>query len=455
MILAMSTQEASYPDRNQDRNQVRNSDGVFESDPRWRLVERVAASGGFANAHRLSAFLRYVCRQSLAGQGAGLSERHVGEAVFGRKHNYDPRDDNIVRSHASRLRNRLEDYFENEGASESLRVYIPRGSYVPVFEETGTARQISAAGLLGAESAVADEDADDLSERERPRLRFVHVAALCLAFNAAAVAVWFGVAYFRNRPSLAETPSHKLWSALFRHGQETIIVPADSNLVVARLIVGHPVSLADYAAGTYRDQVECDNPCDESLVRTVEALRYTSMSDLEFAVKVSRLPEAIPDRTEIGFARDLELKDFKESNLILAGSQEADPWVGAVSGQMNFVVHDHSEEGPLRIENKKPRAGEKTEYLFDDHDRQHRGLATISFLPNLSGSGNLLVVQGFTSAGTQAAAEFVTSGKDFDDLFGPYLGRGVRLPHFEILLATSEVNGIASRPALLAWRTYP
>ena len=134
----------------------------------------------------------------------------------------------------------------------------------------------------------------------------------------------------------------------------------------------------------------------------------------------------------------------------MAGSQEADPWMAAISGQMNFVVHDDP-AAVLRVENKQPKAGEKSEYIYDPHDPQHRGLATISFLPNLSGSGNLLVVQGFSLAGTQAAAEFVTNRRDIDDLFRTFAGNKTKLPHFEILLSTMEVNGMASHPVILAW----
>ncbi len=179
------------------------------------------------------------------------------------------------------------------------------------------------------------------------------------------------------------------------------------------------------------------------------------MSDLEFAVKVTHLPEAILNRTEIRYVRDLELRDFKESNLILSGSQEADPWLSAISGKMNFVVHDDPTVGALRVENRQPKAGEMNEYLYDPHDPQQRGLATIAFLPNLTGSGNLLVVQGFSVASTQAAAEFITNGRDLDALFSSYSGNTSKLPHFEILLATKEINGMASRPVPLTWHTYP
>ena len=417
----------------------------LDEDPRWQLVQRIVASPGFSNSSRLSTFLLHVTKQTLIGEGGSLNERTIGEAVFERSPGYDPRDDNIVRSHASRLRLRLHDYFREEGASETLRVSIPRGSYVPVFEPADSAMPVDALPETAVAPPRGASGATETPSRPRSIARLMLICLVVLSGAIAATAL-----YLRHRSLLPETPSHKLWSQIFRDDQQTIIVPADSSLVIARLMVGHPIRLQEYAGGLYRQAADCDKPCDLGLVKTVEGLRYTSMSDLEFAVKVTHVPEAIPLRTEIRFARDLELKDLKESNLIMAGSQEADPWMAAISAEMNFVVHDDP-SSVLRVENRQPKSGEKSEYIYDPRDTQHRGLATIAFLPNLSGSGNLLVVQGFSLAGTQAAAEFVTNRRDIDDLFRTFAGNKTKLPHFEILLSTMEVNGMASHPVVLAW----
>jgi hypothetical protein len=428
-------------------------DTSLAGDPRWLLVQRIVASSGFVNSHRLSAFLLYVSKQSLHGKGDELNERLIGEAVFERSPDYDPRDDNIVRSHASRLRTRLEEYFEREGATERLRVVIPRGSYVPVFEESTLPPELTASGASpsGAEPSV--QRGLRREEQLKPPVRLSSWAVVGLVLLAGAIAITVAVGY--RRISAHQTPTHKLWSQLFRKGQQTLIVPADSSLVIVRLLSGRQVPLSAYAGGQYKKDPDCTKPCDPAMISTVKSLRYTSMSDLEFAVKITHLPEAIPDRTEIRYTRDLELKDLKESNLVLAGSQEADPWLAAISPQMNFVIHDDPDAGPLRVENKHPKPGEKSEYSYDPHDPQHRGMATIAFLPNLSGNGNLLVVQGFSLAGTQAAAEFAANGHDLDALLRAYAGNSSPLPHFEILLSTVEINGMASRAVPLAWHTNP
>jgi len=428
---------------------------AFEDDPRWLLVQRIVASPGFVNSNRLSTFLLYVSRQALEGEGSGLNERSIGQAVFERSRNYDPRDDNIVRSHASRLRTRLEEYFATEGAGESLRVTIPRGSYAPQFEIVDSLQQEAAVEPTDSAAEFSILDAPTLPALKGKRLNLSNPLIVAFAAFALVIAAVSWVVYPRLRSTLEHTPTQKLWSQMFRDNQETLVVPADSSLVIGRLIDGHAVTLAEYAGGAYRQAPKCEKPCDPATVQTVENLRYTSMTALEFAVTIARLPEAIPNRMEIRFARDLQLKDFKESNLILIGSEEADPWLSVIEGQMNFVVHDHASLGPQRLENRRPQAGELSEYLYDVQDPQRRSWATIAFLPNLSGNGNILVVQGFSTGGTQAAAEFVTNGKELDALLRSYASGSAKLPHFEILLSTTEVNGMASRPVPLAVRIYP
>src|SRR5580704_16054238 len=103
-------------------------------DPRWELVERIVASPCFVKSPRLCSFLIYICDLFLHGRGDEINELNIGEALFDRPANYDPSADGIVRSHASRLRQRLDQYFSEDGAQEPIRLLIPKGGYLPVFE---------------------------------------------------------------------------------------------------------------------------------------------------------------------------------------------------------------------------------------------------------------------------------------------------------------------------------
>ena len=97
-------------------------------------VDRILASRGFASAGRLSRLLRYVVDKTLADQADQLKEYAVGIEVFDRDDKYDPRLDSIVRVEAGRLRSRLDEYYNGEGANASMRITLPRGGYVAHFE---------------------------------------------------------------------------------------------------------------------------------------------------------------------------------------------------------------------------------------------------------------------------------------------------------------------------------
>lgn len=97
-------------------------------------LERILASKGFVTAGRLSRLLRHVVDRTLAGQADQLKEYSVGMEVFDRDDKYDPRVDSIVRVEAGRLRSRLDDYYNAEGAADPIRISLPRGAYVAQFE---------------------------------------------------------------------------------------------------------------------------------------------------------------------------------------------------------------------------------------------------------------------------------------------------------------------------------
>jgi TolB-like protein len=96
-------------------------------------LERILASRGFASAGRLSRLLRYVVDKTLANEADQLKEYAVGVEVFDRDEKYDPRLDSIVRVEAGRLRSRLDEYYNGEGARSPIRITLPRGGYVAQF----------------------------------------------------------------------------------------------------------------------------------------------------------------------------------------------------------------------------------------------------------------------------------------------------------------------------------
>jgi hypothetical protein len=96
-------------------------------------------SGIFAKAPRQAKLLEYVCNEYFEGRSEQIKEYNLATEVLGRTADFDQNRDAIVRVEIHRLRHKLKEYYEGEGAGHTLRIVIDPGHYVPRFvpqEET-------------------------------------------------------------------------------------------------------------------------------------------------------------------------------------------------------------------------------------------------------------------------------------------------------------------------------
>jgi TolB-like protein/Flp pilus assembly protein TadD len=77
----------------------------------------------------------------LEGKPEQLKETVIGVEVFGRKPDYDPHRDSVVRTEVAKLRARLLEYYAGAGADDPVIIEIPKGGYVPVVRFASTATQ--------------------------------------------------------------------------------------------------------------------------------------------------------------------------------------------------------------------------------------------------------------------------------------------------------------------------
>jgi hypothetical protein len=96
-------------------------------------LERIRTSRTLGASKKLLQLLNFVVETALRGEGDQLKETVIAVSVFGRPTDYDPKADTVVRNQALRLRLKLSDYYESEGAREPLMIQIPKGQYAPRF----------------------------------------------------------------------------------------------------------------------------------------------------------------------------------------------------------------------------------------------------------------------------------------------------------------------------------
>lgn len=96
-------------------------------------LERVLAGIPFRNSKRDALFLRYVVSETLEGRAGSLKERRIGTEVFDRPPSYDTSGDPIVRQTAGEVRKRLAQYYQESRTRMEVRIELPPGHYVPEF----------------------------------------------------------------------------------------------------------------------------------------------------------------------------------------------------------------------------------------------------------------------------------------------------------------------------------
>jgi len=429
----------------------------FEHDPRWGLAQRVAAGPHFARSQMLSKFLLYVVAETLEGRENEITEHQIGVQVFDRRPGYSTVEDNIVRNYARQLRKRLAEHFADEGSSEPLRIDIPLGGYVPVFagisgdHHATEVRSFPVSVNIHARPAVAESAVRTAAVRWGWK-SWVFGASVIAVYSAALIFLtWFALARDRA-PQPVRQPADPLWAALFDGPANTFIVPADAGFNLLEDLSRRPLPLADYIKGDYLTLPL--GGVDAHSADDLRSQQFTSFVDSQIIAALVRLPQYNPRRAFLRFPRDLRLDDLKNANAVLIGSVGSNPWASIADSSANFrIVYHRGMEGATII-NENPQPGEAASYASHWNEPAHETFALIAYLPNLSGNGHLLLLQGLDVAGTQAAAETLLH----QDAIAPVLWRATRpdgsLRHFEVLLRSTSIESNATGTQVIASRIY-
>jgi hypothetical protein len=422
------------------------------------LVSRIVASPTFARSERLSTLLTYVCDMTLKGREGELNEQRIGHAVFGRSPDYNSSIDGIVRTQASRLRQRLDLYFDQEGAEEPIRLVVPKGGYVPVFVPRQVAEESQSATLQP--QPVSPAAAPHPPEATAPTAfsKFQLLPWMLCILLAAALAALLVRNHMRTAAASGNMLSHPLWSQIFLPGRPTLEVPGDSGLVLSHVFDERSIPLLEYLSGDYRTASGNTSIRPLSLeMRELRAeisgRRYTSIVDLEAAVQLGQMAQAAHSSLQVRYARDVRPNDLKSGNAILIGAFEANPWVELFERNMNFSLHNDYTARVFSVINHSPRGDEPKHWDSIRDDPQRVVYGVVAFLPNLAANGNVLLIEGTSMAGTEAAWDFVSD----DSELLPFL-KGIRrpdgkIPYFELMLGTQNMSSSAVRTSIISWRT--
>lgn len=424
---------------------------------RRALIERVAASGHFSRSARLRDFLLYVGRQSLKDGWPEIHEQEIGAKVFGRPTSYDRSSDNIVRVNATELRKRIELYFESTGANEPLIFEIPRGGYTPVFRRRAAAKAEPAELVVEEPVAeIAHLSPAETDDRSRSSL-WVH-AAWALVSMLLAVACLVLVRQNRTMrmalyPWDGKPAVEAFWTGFLRSHQRIDVVLPDDSASVVEDISGRPSTLGDYLSRSY-DWIEASKISADRKEDLYQILNHNLVT-----FGAVRAAEDILNEVPASYPRYMTLSryytpdEIKRNNVILVGGKKAVPWDHLFDDEVNFLTDYDDVHAHGFVRNRHPRPGEETIYDPSSAPSSLMAYSVIAYLPNPSGAGNAIILAGTDSDATEAAAEFLISEPQMEQL--QTLFHSDHFPYFEVLLKTSRLSGTSFSAEIIAYRMHP
>ncbi len=445
-------------------------------------LERVLQSRTLQNSENLKAFLRFVVEKTVADEDVQLKEYTIATEVFGRRSDYDPRIDSVVRVQAGRLRTKLQEYYTAEGKNDQIVIDLPKGHYHPVFNcpHAESGQEISPAGVPAAEAlasnghptlAVAEDQpyVEGVPARSRASVVGLVLGGLVILLSVAVVALYSSNRELQRQarnpdPSLNTEDFKAVWSPFVDDPESPLLVL--SNPTVYRFLnKADPDSLARRAFQMTPEQTRSllDAPefkgqyAGGDSPRLIPSLgMYTGMGEAVGVYRLTDLLRSLNKTILLRQSRHVSAADLKYRNVILLGSIYVNEWSRKLPMVENFVNTFNA-----TIENRDPLPGEEREYKTQFNEQTGEmsvDYALITVKPNVSGENAVMTLGGIFSEGTEGAAEFVTT-RNHLSLLGQRLrqlgGQNAPPKYYQALLKVEVENGTPTTITLLSVRALP
>lgn len=440
-------------------------------------VRRILRSATFRNAVTLQQLFSYLAAKSAGGTSETPKEYTIGVEALGRRDEFDPKIDPIVRVQSHRLRTKLKEYYAAEGSHDPVLIQIPKGQYLPTFEivAPGAASPAHVSELSESHAVVSSADeprAHDHHIEEplpatapartiefNPRWAFVVVAALAVA----AFGFWFGTLYARGHAAhaasrlspAARDPVELFWARVLGDDKAPVIAYTDAVFLLddSNDLFRYRRGATDGRGSRVEPHLAREFASNPQLVSQAGPLYfengYTGTGELESVGMLSSLLGRMGVRPTIKSSRDLSPDDLAQHNVILLGSPFQNVAVAQLLTSGDFVFDNpdqHHEQWRAQITNTHPRPGEAASY-GTERDPDTRVLTSdhglISIVPGMVPGRYIVDLGGLDTRGSQGATRFATTEFGVDQIMHA-LGSGIPSsgpPIFQALVRVRLAKG--------------
>lgn len=392
-------------------------------DQRASLVESTAASPTLARSPALRKLLLYLWEH----RDEPLSEYAIAIDVFGKRSDFDSKTDATVRVQISRLRQKLKEHFEKEGASHSLRLTIPQGLHRLEFHAAPLEQSPSSPRIQGL---------------RRHWMPAVLVLALC-GF------AYFGIESLRLRNQIrsleASARLPDLWRALLRPDRLTRVV-----YPVPVFYSWEKLRVRDVTINTHEGWKSSAflRPLIDLYGEPTVSQSYSVVSDTSAAIILTRFLAGRTTPLEVSPTASLSLDQYGNDNLIFLGIPPTNAELDIFRKRSNFYF-----QGDTSIlGNRNPLPGEPERFANhtdakNPHRRYHYGI--VGALPGSAAGTELVALMGLHTA---ALATSLTSPVTLEEFESRWRNEG-RPRFFEAVVESISEDGQTKSARIAAFRT--
>jgi hypothetical protein len=401
-------------------------------------IDKLINSHALHGSESLCKLLRYLAKHVLDHPGTPIKEYQIATEVFGRSPDFDPQLDSMVRVQAGRLRVKLTEYYNSDGAEDPVIVELPRGTYVLSFHHRATSPS-------KAHAAAAESYRESAPVRRVVRNWAIATILLALLL-AASTAVILSLVSNRNAAQAgiskdADIPGafHVFWNGFISGSEEPWVIFSNAKFVGRPEVAlhyydpkkdGHDIPIFDHYTGVG----------EVIAVHELDALFVTLHRQLR--VKRGSL---------------FSLDDAKNNNLIFVGSPLENLTLLELPGTQEFVFH-RVESGPRKgdpeIVNVHPQPGEAKEFLGSPSgEPTTEDYGVIALVRGLDPGQSVLILAGDTTMATQAAVEYVCHKNSVEELLLRLsVSQTGQLKPFEAVIRVKVTRGVPVSTELVALR---
>jgi hypothetical protein len=378
----------------------------------------VLDSPEFHSSHRAQTLLRYLVENALSHRSDQLKERTIGIELFHRDAAYDTGHDGIVRVAASDVRKRLMSFYSRTASTRTgpgIRIVLPSGSYVPVFEKYETA---------GPAPKESREKQPGVASGEARRRLWVAGGLVLLGAALGAAIALVSASQIAAKPAVAPVLA-EAWRPFARLDANVLLSTATPlSLVMVPDGYGrstHPAPPEAYPL--FRQHRPLVPGAKLNMSFTDNMLGVGTMSAVVTAVNTLKsmgssyqiLPERVTTLSELR-GRNAILFGAPVDSEAISRTMEHTPLVVDYEPSVKgFVIRDRT-SGQMIVPEKDG---------YGDFINVYGLITVLNARDSDHGRLGMVVFSGITSAGTHGAAEFFASPRALRNLRAVFAREGV------------------------------